>query len=380
MSKGNEQDISSWLNISDSEHSSMMTKSATCVGFSEIDKYATQIYQSHFPNHTPYGDIAKINTDELPDFDCLVWGFPCQAFSIAGKRRGFEDSRGPLFFELARIAKAKKPLFMLFENVKWLVSHDNWNTLETILCTLQELGYYVNIEIRNSKDHWVPQNRERIFFLCKNIKILSSVGDSQKMTTSEQTIQEWLFQILLNNLKEVQKLQGHESKDSILGYLICKEINENPLFQDTRENIFDGISIATEGKLSQLVGNPWQSIDTWLRKVSGVNWQELNKSTILTAINWIISSETFTYSQMVITILLATVLLRNSSSHLWTEILLSLTLIRESTNYERINDKNEEAVITESGTLHILSELQEFSRYFVADRKCRDSECNLWYF
>lgn len=136
---------------------------AECVGFSEIDKYAVQIYQRHFPDHTNFGDITKINADELPDFDLLVGGFPCQAFSIAGKRGGFADTRGTLFFDLARILKAKRPRLFLFENVKGLLSHDEGRTFYTIVATLDELGYDVQWEVLNSKNFGVPQNRERIF-------------------------------------------------------------------------------------------------------------------------------------------------------------------------------------------------------------------------
>ena len=94
-----------------------------CIGFSEIDKYAKSIYRKHFPEHPDLGDATKINTDELPEFDFLVGGFPCQAFSLAGKRRGFDDTRGTLFFEIARILKDKKPKYFLLENVKGLLSH-----------------------------------------------------------------------------------------------------------------------------------------------------------------------------------------------------------------------------------------------------------------
>ena len=88
------------------------------VGFSEIDKYAVSIYERHYPNHINYGDATKIKTEELPDFDFLVGGFPCQAFSVAGKRGGFNDTRGTLFFEIARILKDKKPPYILLENVR----------------------------------------------------------------------------------------------------------------------------------------------------------------------------------------------------------------------------------------------------------------------
>lgn len=343
--------------------SSTRLGNSECIGFSEIDKYACQVYSKHYPEHFNYGDITKIIATELPDFDLLVGGFPCQAFSIAGKRRGFDDTRGTLFFDIARIAKAKEPMFMLLENVKGLVSHDKGKTLETILATLQELGYYVNYEIRNSKNYGVPQNRERIFLLCKHIKLLSSVGKSEKMTTSENIIQEWLFQILLNNLGVAKKLQGHESKDWVLGYLICQEISQNPSLLG--ENILDGISMDTVEKSSLFKGEPWQNIDIWLKKNLGENLRELNKSTISTAINEIIESKTYTFLTMFQSILLATVLLRQSSSHLWNEVLSSLILIQEDTKYARINNENEKAIITESGTAHITAELQDFSKYFI---------------
>lgn len=138
---------------------------ATCIGFSEIDKYAIATYQKHYPTHHNYGDITRINADELPDFDLLVGGFPCQAFSIAGKRKGFEDTRGTLFFEIARILRAKQPRLFCLENVKGLLSHDNGATFSTIISTLDELGYDLQWQVLNSKNHGVPQNRERIFII-----------------------------------------------------------------------------------------------------------------------------------------------------------------------------------------------------------------------
>ena len=136
-----------------------------CVGYSEIDKYAIQVYSKHFPTHTNYGNATKINPTELPDFDILVGGFPCQSFSIAGKRKGFEDTRGTLFFEIARILKAKKPSTCLLENVKGLVNHNGGKTFATILSTLSELGYDVEWQVLNSKHFGVPQNRERVFII-----------------------------------------------------------------------------------------------------------------------------------------------------------------------------------------------------------------------
>lgn len=140
-------------------------RSVRCVGFSEIDKYASSIYQRHFPNHINYGDITKIDAEALPDFDLLCGGFPCQAFSVAGNRRGFDDTRGTLFFDLARIASVKRPRLLLFENVKGLLSHDEGRTFAVIIQTLDELGYDLQWQVLNSKNHGVPQNRERVFIV-----------------------------------------------------------------------------------------------------------------------------------------------------------------------------------------------------------------------
>lgn len=134
-----------------------------CVGFSEIDKNAINIYKHHLPGHHNYGSATEIVATDIPDFDLLVGGFPCQAFSIAGKRLGFDDTRGTLFFEIARILREKRPANFLLENVKGLLSHDNGQTFTTIITTLAEMGYCVEWEVLNSKNFGVPQNRERVF-------------------------------------------------------------------------------------------------------------------------------------------------------------------------------------------------------------------------
>ncbi|MCX6756321.1 MAG: DNA (cytosine-5-)-methyltransferase [Candidatus Nomurabacteria bacterium] len=140
-------------------------ESFTCVGYSEIDKYAIEIYKKHFPTHKNYGDIIKIKEKELPDFDFLCGGFPCQSFSIAGKRKGFHDTRGTMFFEICRILKQKQPRLLLLENVKGLLSHDEGRTFATIIRSLDELGYNVQWQVLNSKNFGVPQNRERVFIV-----------------------------------------------------------------------------------------------------------------------------------------------------------------------------------------------------------------------
>ena len=137
----------------------------SCVGFSEFDKYASQLLSKKFPNIRNYGDATKINPRELPDFDMLCGGFPCQAFSIAGKRRGFEDTRGTMFFEIARILEVKRPKIILLENVKGLLNHEKGKTFTIILQTLDELGYDIQWMVLNSKFFGVPQNRERVFII-----------------------------------------------------------------------------------------------------------------------------------------------------------------------------------------------------------------------
>ena len=137
-----------------------------CVFSSDIDKYAQQSYEANF-GEKPYGDIKKIDAADIPDFDILFGGFPCQAFSICGLQKGFEDNtRGTLFFDIARIIKEKQPQAFVLENVKSLASHDNGNTLKTILDVLRdELGYHVDHHLLNALDFGLPQKRERIIII-----------------------------------------------------------------------------------------------------------------------------------------------------------------------------------------------------------------------
>src|SRR5699024_4392159 len=136
-----------------------------CVFASEFDKFAQQSYTALYGNEHLHGDITEIDAKDVPDHDVLVGGFPCQAFSVAGKRGGFEDARGTLFFHMARIAKEKQPKVIVAENVKGLVRHDKGKTLDTIVKTLNQIGYRVDFEVLNSKYFGVPQNRERIFIV-----------------------------------------------------------------------------------------------------------------------------------------------------------------------------------------------------------------------
>lgn len=135
-----------------------------CVFTSEWDKHAQQTYWTNF-GEVPFGDITKIS-DQIPNHDILVAGFPCQAFSIAGFKGGFEDTRGTLFFDVARLLDKYRPSAFLLENVKGLAAHDKGRTFRVIMETLEnDLGYHVDHKIVNAKDFGVPQNRERVFIV-----------------------------------------------------------------------------------------------------------------------------------------------------------------------------------------------------------------------
>lgn len=137
------------------------------IGYCDNDEYANKLYKAYFNTEEElfFNDIRTINTEELPDFDILCGGFPCQSFSIAGKRRGFEDTRGTMFFEVARILKDKRPRYFILENVKGLLNHDSGKTFQTILKILTDLGYQVQWQLLNSKFFGVPQNRERVYIV-----------------------------------------------------------------------------------------------------------------------------------------------------------------------------------------------------------------------
>lgn len=136
-----------------------------CVGFCEIDKYAKRAYETLYDTKGEryFEDARNIDPDDLPDIDLICAGFPCQSFSIAGKQRGFDDTRGTLFFEVARIAAAKRPALLFLENVRNLLSHDKGRTFETILEVLDDIGYDVSWMVLNSANFGVPQSRNRVF-------------------------------------------------------------------------------------------------------------------------------------------------------------------------------------------------------------------------
>ena len=145
---------------------------AKCVYSNEWDKPAQETYKSNF-GETPEGDITKVDEKTIPDHDILCAGFPCQAFSISGKRMGFEDSRGTLFFDVARIVKEKKPKVVFMENVRNFASHDGGKTIKVVESTMEELGYDFNYKVLSAVNYDVPQKRERVYMVCfrKDLKV-----------------------------------------------------------------------------------------------------------------------------------------------------------------------------------------------------------------
>lgn len=201
-----------------------------CVGYSEIDKYAIQIYEKHF-KHKNFGDITTIDPKDLPDFDLLVGGFPCQSFSIAGKRRGFKDTRGTLFFEISRIIRNKQPRLFLLENVKGLLSHNDGRTFRVIISELVDLGYDVEWQVLNSKNFGVPQNRERVFIVghprgTTRPEVFPLQADDE--WNSEQHVQEQEAARGVRNMSDLKSRWRHSMRIRKLTPIECERLQGFP--------------------------------------------------------------------------------------------------------------------------------------------------------
>ena len=245
----------------------MQNLGGKCVYTSEWDEQAKKTYHANF-GEIPFGDITKKETKEfIPDnFDILCAGFPCQAFSIAGKRGGFEDTRGTLFFDVAKIIKKKKPKAIFLENVKGLRNHDRGKTLKTILNVLREdLGYFVpEPQILNAKDFGVPQNRERIFIVGfrddLDIDEFQYPEPSNSKVSFEKIKEEkavsvkyYLSETYLNTL--IKHKKRHASKGNGFGYeiipdqgtanaVVCGGMGRerNLVFDDRLEGVYLGVT------------------------------------------------------------------------------------------------------------------------------------------
>lgn len=238
-----------------------------CVFTSEIKPYAIDVLKQNHPGETVHGDITQINASEIPDFDFMLAGFPCQAFSSAGKRLGFEDTRGTLFFEVARILKEKKPFGFVLENVEGLVNHDKANrtdkigrTLSTILQTLDELDYKVEWRVLNAKCFGVPQERKRIYI----------VGTKEKKPNLDH------FQHKHSALKDILE-RGLPVSESAFVQLILKHYTIQELYgksiKDKRggENNIHSWDIEYKGAVSV---NEKELLNTMLKERRKRKWAE----------------------------------------------------------------------------------------------------------
>lgn len=278
---------------------------------SEWDEPAQKTYKLNYPESEIAGDITKINEEDIPEFDMCLAGFPCQAFSMAGKRGGFDDDyhgrcRGTLFLDVARICEYHKPKVIFCENVKGLSIHDKGRTFKVIKQTFEDLGYYVFCKILNSKEFGVPQNRERIYIVCFRKDLNISEFSFPEGTDNKKTILDildddpiaskyYLSDTYMNTLKRHRA--RHESKgngfgyeirslDGIAGTIVCGGMGrERNLIIDHREHSMipithikgeinkDDIRKMTPREWARLQGFPdeftWNLADTHMYKQFG---------------------------------------------------------------------------------------------------------------
>jgi len=238
-----------------------------CVFSSDIDPDCQISYRANF-GETPVGDITKVDEKSMPDFDLLLGGFPCQAFSIIGNRRGFEDTRGTLFFDIARIIKEKSPKYIVLENVKQLKGHDGGKTLKVIIQVLEGLGYNVKYKVLNALDFGLPQKRERIWivaskFSLENFNFPIGIGKYKQLEEIlEKDVPEKYFAseyIRNKRLKEIDRkipfsTIWHENKNGHIGvYPYSCALRANASYNYL---LVDGIRRLTPREMLRLQGFP----------------------------------------------------------------------------------------------------------------------------
>lgn len=213
---------------------------------SEIDKYATQTFSYNFPITNMVGDIKKVDEKTIPDHDLLCGGFPCQSFSVAGKQKGFNDIRGTLFFDVIRIIKEKQPKYILLENVKNLISHDDGNTIKIILKNISDCNYTFDFTIINSNEAGVPQSRERTYI----VGILNGPAEEFKndiRNNKVSTIKKWANK---NNLKTMNFFNNIKMKNDTKCIKDILEDNVDKKYYLTnskvKDYIYDYNEISTE--------------------------------------------------------------------------------------------------------------------------------------
>jgi len=259
-----------------------------CVGYSEIDKHAIATYEEHF-NHDNYGDATQIHPDALPEFDLLVGGFPCQSFSIAGKRLGFDETRGTLFFDIARIIEAREPRHFILENVKGLISHNRGETFRTILRALDGLGYDIEWKVLNSKDYGVPQSRERLY-LVGNLggtprpQVFSPTGQGNPHTTVGQSTEAAVARTLT---------AGGNSGGNHSGMTILELTGARSQSQQLYDPAGLAPTVSTGGATTGGAEVPKISVPPRIRRLTPVEFERLQGFPD----NWTIGSDTQRYKQ-----------------------------------------------------------------------------------
>lgn len=276
-----------------------------CVYTSEIDEWACKTYRKNFPNdkHDARSDITIVDENQIPDFDVLLAGFPCQAFSIAGKRGGFNDTRGTLFFDVARIIKQKQPKAFLLENVKGLTNHRGGKTLEVIINTLKEdLGYVVFYKVLNAKDYGLAQMRERIYivgFRCdcggggfdfpepvskSKLKVIRDIMEEKPVDAKYYLSTVYIESMKAHKARHQAKGHGFgyeiRSLDEVAGTIVCggmgrernlivdpRQTNLTPTTHIKGEYNRDGLRRMTPKEWERLQGFP----DDWTAGIANVH-------------------------------------------------------------------------------------------------------------
>ena len=233
-----------------------------CVGFCEIDKFARASYKAihNTEGEIELHDITAVSDESIRGIgsvDIICGGFPCQAFSIAGNRRGFEDTRGTLFFEIARFASILRPKYLFLENVRGLLNHDGGATFETIIRTLDELGYDVEWQVLNSKNFGVPQNRERVFIIghlrgTSGRKVFPLSGDGASITCEQPKINK------VGNIRKKGKSQSGDvvSVDSLAPTLCSTTTQKDPLKVAIPVLTLDRVNKRQNGRRLKTDGEP----------------------------------------------------------------------------------------------------------------------------
>lgn len=193
-----------------------------CVFSSDIDEPVQRTYAMNF-GEVPFGDITKIEAKDIPNHDILCAGFPCQPFSTAGRRLGFEDTRGTLFFDVARILKEKRPKGFILENVKGLTNHDGGNTLDVIINTIHEIGYDCKYEVLNAKNYNVPQNRERWY--CVGVRKDSGINIDDFVFPEKEELKTKLSDIIEQEIDTTEYVISEACERNVKKYVEEKNID-----------------------------------------------------------------------------------------------------------------------------------------------------------